>query len=468
MKLKIIILFILNTIIIYGQTEEIIEIEEKITVNQVIIAEEQQKEVLFNFLIKANRPKIFTAKTREDEEYLEALYYTKYNTILEDFFDKIIEIKPVITTGKKNDSKVIHYTVQPSSDFFITHVSYRIMGTLPEEVNTNYVKNKEHVYINDLMGNRQFKPQKHSVLLRAYEDYLEQRNIAKHPDNWKELDLKLVVISLTFSFGPHDKKIKLTRFDDSKAIKRLNALLLTNPKLKDLHLKNDKKKYLKKLKSIQIPSKKVWSHEDFDCKNKELEELYLYRKWGKNYETGAMYTLTDCICEFKKIKKIKFNNHEIDKIPTCLASLNNLSELILPKNKILKLPENIGAFKQLKTLVMSDNYIQKIPKSISKLNQIVFIDLSNNYLETIPKELAELTSLKRLDLSNNHIQKIPKNIDKLNQIEFIDLSNNNLEAIPKELGQLKSLKKIDLRWNMIPHKQLNKLERKLNNCEIIR
>jgi len=467
MTLKIILLFLLNTIIVLGQTEEIFEFEEEIAFNEKT-EEELHKEALYTFFNDKNKQIAAFGQTEEEKEYYEALYYTSYNAILEGFFDKIIEIKPVVTTGDNYDSRVIHYTVQPSSDFFITQITYRIMGTLPDEVNVSHPMSKQRVGIVDLMGNRQFKPLKQSVFLRKFDDHLKQRSIAKHPNNWEELDMKLVIISLTFSFGPQDKKIKLIRFKDSKAIKRLNTLLSANPKLNDLHLSDDKIKYLEEFKNIRIPSEKALNHSDFDYKNKELEDLYLRRRWGANYETGAMYNLPDCICEFKKLKRIKLSNHEVDEIPNCLASLNNLKEIILPKNKLLKLPENIGDFKQLKTLIVSDNYIQNIPKSIGKLSQIEFLDLSNNYLESIPKELVQLKSLKNLDLSENHLQKIPKNIGKLSQIEFIDLSDNHLETIPKELAQLKSLKGLNLEGNKISYKQLNKLERKLKNCKIIR
>ncbi len=405
MKLKILTLLILNSVIIFGQTEEIIEIEQESKIEEERTTDQQQNEDLYNFLKNAKKPMVFFAKNKEEESYQEALYFTKFNTILEDFFNKIVTINPILSTITESNNCIIDYTVQPSSDFFITQITYRIMGTLPDEVNAGYVMSKERVGIVDLIGSRQFKPLKHSFFLDEFDDYLEQRKIAKNPKNWKELDMKLVIISLTFSIEPQGEKVKLIRFKDSKAIKRLNTLLTANSKLKDLQLSDDKVEHLERLKNIKIPSKKVWSHKNFDCKNNELEELFLYRIWDHEYASGTMYTLPDCICEFENLKKIKFSNHEIDKIPTCLASLNNLKEIIVPKNKLFNLPKNIGDFKQLKTLVVSDNYIQEIPKSISKLSQIEFIDLSNNYLVTIPKEIIQLKSLIKLDLSGNNISK---------------------------------------------------------------
>ncbi|WP_103866695.1 leucine-rich repeat domain-containing protein [Aquimarina sp. I32.4] len=353
-----------------------------------------------------------------EEEYREALYFTHYNNTLQSFFDKIVAIKPVKSKGDYD--KILYYTLQPISDVIVTQITYRLVGTLPDDDLDKY-GSIERVKIVDLIGTHQFKPRKYSIFLDHYDEKLEERKVSDYPLSWEEMDMELDIISLSFERNSGEESIKYIKKKRKLAKKRLDYLLSRNPELKGIQLTKEQEQEINSIGQIKITKISERSHRDFDCSRTKLEILKLPRIYGGRYLTGAMYFLPECIIDFKSLKKISFPKHEIDKIPESLASISTLEVIELPENKLFELPQNIGDF----------------------------------------------TSLKYLNVSNNFISKIPESINQLQQIEYIDVSNNYLSEIPKKIYHLKSLKKLNLRGNQIPDKEIKKLKKKMKNCEVI-
>ena len=353
-----------------------------------------------------------------EEQYKEALYNTEYNNSLQKKFNNIVEIKPILATG--DDNRILYYLLQPNSDFIVTQITYRIIGTLPDD---NLEKNGslERVGIIDLIGTHQFKPKKYSIYLDSYDEKLNERTVPDFPKSWEEMDMKLDIISLSFKTTPDGKSTKYIKIKRSISIAKLDYLLSKNPELKNIKLTPSQKEEIKNSNLIKATKKNNWSHKDFDCDNSEIVILKLNRIWSSYYLQGAMYNLPECIQSFKKLKEIRFSNHEINKIPEYLSSIKTLEVIYLPKNKIFYLPKNLGEF----------------------------------------------TSLKEIDVSNNFILNIPETVFFPLEIEKINLSNNYLTKIPKHIYKLKHLTYLNLKGNKISKKDIFKLKKKLKNCEIL-
>ncbi|TPN82891.1 leucine-rich repeat domain-containing protein [Aquimarina algicola] len=353
-----------------------------------------------------------------EEQYKEALYNTEYNNNLQRIFDDIVEIKPIFATG--DDNKVLNYTLQPKSDFIITRIAYRIIGTLPDD-DLEKDGSIERVVISDLIGTHQFKPKKFSIYLNYYDEKLDERTIPDYPKTWKEMDMELDIISLSFKSAVNEESKKYIKRKRSISIAKLKNLIHHNPELKNIRLTSSQKAEIKKSNLITITKNINWSHKDFDCNDNEIEILKLNRIWGDDFLQGAMYNLPECIESFDKLKKIRFSNHEINEIPEYLSSIKTLEIISLPKNKISSLPKNLEEFTSLKEIDVADNFILNLPETVFFPLGIVKINLSNNYLTKVPKQIYKL----------------------------------------------KYLTYINLKGNRIPEKDILKLKKKLKNCEII-
>ncbi|WCC41457.1 hypothetical protein PJJ26_08130 [Tenacibaculum finnmarkense] len=343
-----------------------------------------------------------------EEQYREALYNTAYNNNLQKIFDKIVEIKPLIATG--DDDKVLDYLLQPNSDFIVTQITYRILGTLPDD-NLEKDGSLERVGIVDLIGTHQFKPEKYSIYLDSYDEKLDERTVLDYPKSWEGMDMELDIISLSFTTTPDGETIKYIKRKRSISIAKLDYLLYKNPELKKIKLTPSQKEEIKNSNLIKVTRNINWSHKDFDCDNSEIEILKLNRIWGADFLQGAMYNLPECIQYFDKLKEIRFSNHEINQIPEYLSSMKTLEVIYLPKNKIFYLPKNLGEFTSLKEIDVSNNFILNLPETTFFPLKIEKINLSNNYLTKIPKQIYKLKHLIHLNLKGNKISK--KDIFKL-------------------------------------------------------
>lgn len=96
-----------------------------------------QKHITYLFKMKINYLFLLLFATHfcfgqtTDEKYQEAFYYSEYNEALQHFFDQIVKIKPVQVTGDYD--RIMDYTLQSNSDFIVTRIAFRIIGTLPDD-----------------------------------------------------------------------------------------------------------------------------------------------------------------------------------------------------------------------------------------------------------------------------------------------------------------------------------------------
>ena len=262
-----------------------------------------------------------------------------------------------------------------------------------------------------LLGTHQFKPNKYSVYLNYYDEKLKERVVPNFPKSWKEMNMELDIISLSFPKRAGQESIKYRKKKRVLAAKRMNYLLKKNPDLKRINLTSNQKEAIEKIKLIPVTKNTNFTHKDFDCRDNTIETLMLNRKWGDNFLEGSMYELPECIKGFKKLKTISFSNHEINKIPEFLANNKALEIIALPKNKLFELPKNLGEFSALKELDVSDNFILNLSEAMTFPQNIEKINFANNYLTKIPKQLFKLKHLRELNLKGNRIPK--KELEKM-------------------------------------------------------
>ncbi|MGD1842833.1 MAG: leucine-rich repeat domain-containing protein [Thermonemataceae bacterium] len=343
-----------------------------------------------------------------EEEYAEALYFSAYNDTLQEFFNKVVEIKPIQATGEQD--RIVDYLIQPNSDLVVTQITFRIIGTLPDD-NLEKDGSLKRVGIVDLIGTHQFKPLKYSIYLDYYDQKLDERKVPDYPTSWEEMDMTLDIISLSFKKEPNEEAIKYIKKKRSLASQRVNYLSSKYPNLAKMRLTDSQKKALSDIHHIEVTKNSKWSYQNFECEATDTKVLAFPRIWGTNFLEGTMYSLPTCLKAFNNLKEIKLPKHEVEAIPAFLSTIETLEVIDLSKNKLRYLPKNLEDFTSLKKLLIADNFVLDIPDDISFPATLEAIDLSNNYLREVPKQLLKLNALKSLNLKGNRIPE--KEIEKL-------------------------------------------------------
>jgi len=171
----------------------------------------------------------------------------------------------------------------------------------------------------------------------------------------------------------------------------------------------------------------------------ELESLTL--------RNGTVKSLPNEISELSKLKSLVLESNQIDSIPSSIKDLSNLKELILNKNTVKNLPSELFKLSKLEKIYIGDNQIDSIPSSIGNLSNLRKLGLERNNIKDIPEELFKLSKLEVLNLSGNKIETIPSTIGDSTALKELILYNNELKELPKELYKLEKLEKFNINFN---------------------
>lgn len=126
----------------------------------------------------------------------------------------------------------------------------------------------------------------------------------------------------------------------------------------------------------------------------------------------------------------------------------NLSELDVSHNNLINIGESLKYFPSLKKINFDNNEINNIKRDLGLLNTVKLVEFSaaNNDIEVIDKETwwRMADSLKSLNLAGNRLQDVPyMAVRFLKSLEIVDLSRNNINRLyntfPFKFDQLKEL-----------------------------
>ena len=86
-------------------------------------------------------------------------------------------------------------------------------------------------------------------------------------------------------------------------------------------------------------------------------------------------------------------------------------------------------------------------------------------IKTIPNTIGQLTSLTELYLGNA-LTELPENITLLENLITLNVRDNKLTTLPTNMEKLKKLKNLYIYSTLIPKSELEKLKKKMPNCNI--
>ncbi|CRL08203.1 CLUMA_CG020936, isoform A [Clunio marinus] len=176
--------------------------------------------------------------------------------------------------------------------------------------------------------------------------------------------------------------------------------------------------------------------------------------------------------KLKSVKKVSFDNNQIERIPENLSSFfPQLIEISAVNSSIIEIDGNsfIG-LRNLKSLDLSGNKLKHIePETFNGLESLENLDLSYNDMEFLEEDIFnDLKNLKNVNLESNKLHYLhPKTLHLLKYLEVINIDNNFLSVLePSLLKHNVKLKMISLNNNKIESID-PEIMKYLNNIEIV-
>jgi Leucine-rich repeat (LRR) protein len=164
-----------------------------------------------------------------------------------------------------------------------------------------------------------------------------------------------------------------------------------------------------------------------------LEELYLYSTKIKH--------LPDSICMLKRLKSLKVNVGDLEKLPDDLGRLECLEKLHVSSKKIEYLPDSICMLKHLKWLYVTECCrLGKLDENIGQLEYLERLVLSATTIKHLPDSVCMLKHLKFLVLGFcGHIEKLPEDLGRLECLEHLDITYTSVSRLPQSIFGLKGV-----------------------------
>lgn len=150
--------------------------------------------------------------------------------------------------------------------------------------------------------------------------------------------------------------------------------------------------------------------------------------------------------------------------------IDNLHNAVLKKlkcsNSYLCLTYFPSLMYDVRAVGMYKRNIKTLPSALWDLPKLSRLFLVGNNLNTLPPEIRHLTGLHQLTISNNQLTTLPPEIAQLSNLRALNLSRNNFTTLPKEVYQLPRLKSLNLYHNPISWNEMDRIHRRLPNCDI--
>lgn len=179
---------------------------------------------------------------------------------------------------------------------------------------------------------------------------------------------------------------------------------------------------------------------------------------------------------FFKTKKspIASTNSEILNVDN-IKNINNTNDpeqdllIDLASQDLKEFPREVLTMGNVQKLVLSNNEIKSLPSEIGQLDKLVEFYINKNQLTgALPGEIRQMTDLVVLVARDNNMTGIPAEIGQLKKLELLDLENNQIDTMPDEIENLKdSLKILNLRGNKYSQQQIDDIQKKLPDTQIV-
>ncbi len=221
-------------------------------------------------------------------------------------------------------------------------------------------------------------------------------------------------------------------------INKLDALILSNNKLKRIPRSIRK---AKNLKYLNLENNRIKRIPRFLKMLDSLVEINLnYNQVNFNRVSAK---------RLAKINTILLAGNNLSFLPENIGEMSGVRKFNFSKNKLSELPESFKMLEKLTNIIFYQNEFIDIPSEIFYLKNLIELDFYYNKIDTIPDAIENLVSLKQLFLSFNQISILPEALKSLHNLRYLYVHHNNISIVPDWITEYSKLERLDLSYNKI-------------------
>ena len=188
-------------------------------------------------------------------------------------------------------------------------------------------------------------------------------------------------------------------------------------------------------------------------------QLAVYKIIGKQpvdravrHTDSSVINLKDALAciDTLKIKKIFFNQLELESVPEVIYRFPNAEELYLGKNSLKDVSINFKKLPRLKQLFLDGNLLTNENLVLSTNKSLELLNIKENKFTDIPKAVRKCKKMTSLMLGGNKLTRLSnRSFRKLKQVKDLNFYRSELVVLPKGIQKMKSLEVLDLYYNQL-------------------
>ncbi len=126
------------------------------------------------------------------------------------------------------------------------------------------------------------------------------------------------------------------------------------------------------------------------AKLKELPDLRMFRNLNAlDLSNNRLKTLPPWFGELVYLQELRMSRNKLEEFPEQICRLKNLKRLDMSRNALTGLPKCMGGLKQMRSMDLWDNDLSEFPAQLAGMEDLKFLDLRNIQFEVPEMERIE-------------------------------------------------------------------------------
>ena len=150
---------------------------------------------------------------------------------------------------------------------------------------------------------------------------------------------------------------------------------------------------------------------------------------------------------FATVVRLNLSSNKIQQLTAEICmSLPSLEWLDLRANKVAEISRAIKELSRMRVLKLDKNELQRLPEELYELRNLQELTFQENKIKVLSPRLGQLKQLRKLNIAMNLISKIPEEIGNCQYLEALCIQNNRFAAFPCSFLRLTNLRELSFEW----------------------